>query len=278
MRPSMRAVVLSAVAASLAFLAAGCAGRPTYPKARVADSLHALMKGDGIDAKVRFLDHTLAVQFDYPGALAQSAGQIGIGPAFDDASRKVITAIHRVLLSSDADVRFYVLLMSDMNVPGAYLTMVRYMDDIRKANAQMLDTQEIFARTIFELNFVGANPLTIDQYVPRDIQLEEFLSWQLARRIQHQLTADLQEAGVVNVGRCGGQFQNGEFAFTLDVAPAKPGALDDATLQKVFLSSTNVIAKVLSSYQFENFQTVRLIHPETGRSLLLPKTRLELFR
>lgn len=275
MRPALRFLILAFIAAGLA---CGCVGRPTYPKARVAESLRALLQDDHIDAAVRFVEHTVAVQFDYPGALAQSGGQIGIGPAFDEASRKVLTALHRVLLSTDADVRFYVLLMSDALVPGAYLTMVRYMDDIRKANAQMLDTQEIFARTIFELNVVGPNALTLDQYLPRDIQMEEFLSWQLARRIQHQLTTELQGAGTATVGRCGGQFQNGEFAFTLDVAPAAAGALDEATIQQVFLTSTNVIAKVLSSYQFDNFQAVRLIHPETGRSLLLPKTRLDIFR
>ena len=107
---------------------------------------------------------------------------------------------------------------------------------------------------------------------------EEFLTWQLARRIQHQLTEELQTVGIANVGRCGGKFQDGEFAFTLDVASVTPGSLDEATIQQVFTSSSNVIAKVLSSYRFQGFETVRLIHASTGRSLLLPKTRLELLR
>ncbi len=276
MIPAGRPLCVLLISAML--LATGCSSRPTYPKAHLAESLQALLKSDHLNASVRFIDHTLAVHLNFPGTLAQNGLQIGIGPAFDEATRKLITAIHRTLLSSDADVRFYVLLMSDPQVPGAYLTLVRYMDDVRRANAQMLDTPEIFARTVVELNFLGPQGLTIDQYVPRDIQLEEFLSWQLARRIQHQLTEELQTVGIANVGRCGGKFQNGEFAFTLDVAPATPAPLDEATIQKVFLSSTNVIAKVLSSYHFEGFEAVRLIHASTGRSLLLPKTRLELLR
>ena len=255
-----------------------CDSRPTYPKANLAKSLQDLLTEEHLNASVRFIDHTLAVHVDYPGSLSLMQGQISIGPEFDEAARKVITDIHRVLLSSDAEVRFYVLLISDPKTPGAYLTMVRYMDDVRRANAQMLDTPEMFARTIFELNYVGTNALTIEQYVPRDIHLEEFLSWQLARRIQHQLTDELQQSGIATVGRCGGRFENGEFAFTLDVEPTAPGPLDESTIQRVFLSSTNVIAKVLSSYQFENFDAVRLIHPLTGRSLLLSKTRLGLFR
>ena len=259
-------------------LAAGCDSGPTYPKASVAESLTKLLAEDSLHASVRFIDHTLAVQLEYPGALVQTNGQISIGPSFDDATHKVLTAIHRVLLSTDAEIRFYVLLLSDPGIPGAYVTLVRYMDDIRRANANMLDTPEMFARTIFELNFVGPKPLTIDQYVPRDIRLEEFLSWQLARRIQHKLADELEAAGVAHVGRCGGEFRDGEFAFTLDVVPASAGPLDDTTMQKVFADSTNVIAQVLSSYQFNSFSSVRLIHPLTGRNLVLPKARLEVFR
>lgn len=277
MRPVWRRLCVPLGGLAL-LLTAGCNGRPTYPKAHLTEALQTLLVEERLHASVRFVDHTLAVQLEQPDALAQSGGQIGVGPAFDEATRKTLTVIHRVLLSTDAEVRFYVLLMSDPNVPGAYLTVVRYLDDVRRANVLMLDTPEMFARTIFELNFVGANVLTLEQYVPRDIRLEEFLSWQLARRIQHQLTEELQQDGLVNVGRCGGQFDNGEFAFTLDVSPSTAGSLDESTIQRVFRTATNLIAKVLSSYRFENFESVRLTHPLTGRTLLLPKTRLEVFR
>lgn len=262
----------------LTLLVAGCSSGPTYHKEHLAQSLQALLVDERLEAAVRFIDHTLAVQVASPDTLTQREEQLGIGPAFDETTRKVITAIQRVLLSTDAEVRFYVLLLSDPKVPGAYFTMVRHLDDVRRANALMLNTPEIFARTVFELNFLGPQPISIEQYVPRDIQMEEFLSWQLARRIQVSLTNELQQAGIATVGRCGGQFQQGEFTFTLDVAPPQGGVLEESTIQKAFLTSTSVIAKVLSSYQFEQFDAVRLTHAGTGRSLLLPKTRLELFR
>jgi hypothetical protein len=259
-------------------LAPGCVSRPTYPKSELANSLQTLLAEDGLRTSVRLIDHTLAVQLDYPDALSQNGPQIGIGPAFDQAVRKVLIAVHRVVLSSDADLLFYVLLLSDPNVPGAYLTIVRYLDDIRRANANMIDTPEMFARTIFELNFVGPSKLTLEQYVPRDIRLEEFLTWQLARRIQHALISELQTGGLATVGRCGGRFHDGEFAFTLDVEPPPEAQLDEATMRRVFQTSSTVIAKVLSSYRFDSFNAIRLIHPPTGRNLVLPKTNLDVFR
>ena len=257
---------------------AGCDTGPTYPKERITESLEAILREDFKEPSVRFVDHTLAVQLAQPDALMQHDGQIGVGPAFDTTVRKLLIALHRVLLSSNAEVRFYVLLLSDPNIPGAYLTMVRYVDDVRRANANMIDSTEMFSRTIFELNYLGPTPLTLDQYIPRDIRMEEFLSWQMARRIQQALAAELQAQGAAKVGRCAGRFVNGEFAFTLDVAPAASGALDESTMREVFHTSTNVIAKVLSSYHFNAFNQVRLIHPATGRNVVLPKANLDIFR
>ena len=278
MSPRTIRAVATATGILLSLAACGCEGGPTYPKATVAESLSALLDEDHLDATVRFVDHTLGVQLSYPGALTQTETSITLGPEFQEAIRKVLTAIHRVVLSTDADIQFYVLLLSDPKAPGAYLTMVRYLDDVKRANANMIDSPEMFARTIFELSDAGAAPVSLDQYVPRDIKLEEFLSWQLARRIQYALAEELKPSGVLSVGRCGGRFQDGEFDFMLDVAPASGGALDEVTLDQVFQVSTGVIAKVLASYRFDRFDAVRLTHPMSGRNLVLPKARLEVAR
>ena len=279
MTPRVCSQIIRLLLVTVAVTAAGCSNKPTYPKANMAESLQQILRDDGLKTQVRFVDHTIAVQLEYPGALMQTNDQIGLNESvFNEAARRVLTAVHRVVLSTDADVKFYVLLLSDPQVPGAYFTMVRYLDDIRRANANMIDTFEMFDRTIIELDFVGPANLTLEQYVPRDIQLEEFLSWQLARRIQQTLSKELGSSGVATVGRCGGKFQNGEFAFTLNVEPLGGSALDDATLHKIFQSSSSLVAKVLSSYHFNAFDRVRLIHPLTGRNIVLPRTNLEIFR
>jgi len=258
--------------------APGCGTKASYPKAELPATLQKFLANEGLNATVRVMDHTVAVKIEFPDSISRSNNQIEPGPGFDDVMHKSLTQLHRVLLSTDADVLFYVLLISDPKNPGAYLTLVRYMDDIKRANANMLDTPEMFARTILEPNMLGAEPLAIETYVPRDISLEEFLSWQLARRIQYALAMKLQVNGIADIGRCAGEFKNGEFAFLLDIAPPPNHTLDDATMQQVFQTSTQVISKVLSSYQFDQFKTIRLIHPPTGRNLVLSKASLQVFR
>ncbi len=256
---------------------AGCASA-SYPKDQVRHTLESFLQDEHLTAQVRLVERTLVVHVDAAGTLTRADEQIGLGPEFDTTIRKTLQNVHRVLLSTDAVIRFYVVLVSDPGVPGAYLTMVRYTDDVRRANVNMFTTDEMFARTIFEVTDVGAQQVNIDEYVPRDIELEEFLSWQLARRLQHELADSLQETDIAGVGRCAGAFDQGEFVFTLNVVPGAAGALDEPTTQQVFQAATRVIARVLSSYDFEAFNAVRLILPGANRNLVLPKQQLTVFK
>ena len=73
-------------------------------------------------------------------------------------------------------------------------------------------------------------------------------------------------------------FEAGEFAFTLNVTPREGTILAEDLVELLFQDSIEVIAQVLADYNFEEFEAIRLIHPLTGRNLLLPKTQLEFFR
>jgi len=254
---------------------------PSYRQDQLVQALTTICVTDyHLSVSARQVGQTLTVHLHHDGILQQQGTQIGLAESANEVLGNILEAIHRVILSSDARLNFYVVLVSDATVPGAYLTIIRYVEDVRRANANMLPPTEFFHRTIFDLKFVSGPTLGLDQLSLDDIQLEQFLSWQLARRIHTHLTDQLQRHGIpVDVGPCSGEFRNSEFAFTLNVAPT-PGqaGLDDALIQQVFQDATSVIAQVLSDYQFKRFERVRLIHLPTGRSLLLPKTRLELFR
>ena len=228
---------------------------------------------------VRKIGQTIAVHLHHPGILQQEQRQIGLSPSANEILGNILEAIHRVTLSSDAPINFYLLLVSDPAVPGAYLTIVRYVDDVKRAHANVIPPTELFSRTILDLKYAGMPSIALDQIILNDIRLEQFLSWQLSKRIQTKLSETLQQRGmpVAEVGPCAGEFRNGEFVFTLNVTP-RGVPFKDEQVQQLFQDATGVIAQVLSGYRFNDFTTVRLIHPPTGRNLLLPKIRLELFR
>lgn len=265
-----------------AALLAGCT--PSYRQDQILTSLQSICATDyKLQVTAKQVGQTLAVHLHHTGVLQQQGSQIGLSDHAQEILGNLLEAIHRVVLSSDARINFYLVLVSDSTIPGAYLTILRYMEDVRRANANMLPPTEFFHRTIFDLKFVGGAAVGLEQFNVNDITLEEFLSWQLARRIHTHLTERLQEHGMaVEVGQCSGEFQNREFAFTVNVGPPLAGGaeplIEESLIQQVFQDTTNVIAQVLNDYQFNRFDAVRIVHMPTGRSLHLPKTRLELFR
>ena len=254
---------------------------PTYRKAQIVDAIQRIAQTEyNFQVAVKLTENTIAVHLHHAGILQLVGPQVGLAPSANEILSNLIEIVHRVVLSSDAPVNFYVVVVSDPAVPGAYLTIIRYLEDIRRANANIITPTELFSRTILDLKYLEGPGVGLAQLAPENITFEQFLSWQLAKRIEARLAQELQRqpATTVDVGPCVGGFQGGEFAFALNVTP-KPGReVNEGVIQKIFEDATGVIAQVLSGYHFKDFEAIRLIHPPTGRSLLLPKSRLELFR
>lgn len=276
---ALRAITLTACAALLgAALSAGCS--PSYRGQDLEASIRKICADEHhFDVSVKRVGGTLAIYLHKDGVLTQDGGQVTLAPSAYRILGQLLEAVHRVILSSDVEVKFYVALFSDPAVPGIYLTLVRYLDDVRRVNASIIPPTEFFSRTVLDLKNVGVTNFTLDQLALSDITLEQFLSWQLAKRLQGKLSEQLLKDDVpAEVGPCLGEFKNGEFAFVLNVTPKGDAAASEKTVQTIFHEAATVIAQVFSGYRFDRYQAVRLIHPSTGRSLLLPKTRLELFR
>lgn len=268
---------LTIAALGLGFAVGACS--PTYRKDQLVESIQHICANDyHLNVSARLVGHTLAVHLHHDNILDRSGAQIRLSQSANKILGNLIESVHRVILSSDAQVDFYVVLASDPAVPGAYLTVVRYMEDVRRANANMLPLTEFFSRTIFDLKYLALPKINLDQVVFNDIQFEQFLSWQLAKRIENRLSEELQHRGIPTTANVAGQFDHGEFIFTLNVTPESSAVIDNEFMTRIFQEATGVIAKVLAGYQFQDFQAVRLTHPPTGRSLMLPKTRLDLFR
>lgn len=254
---------------------------PTYRQEHLIEAIQQICENEyHFNVSTRQVGQTIAVHLHHDGILNQVGTQIGLSPSATEVLGNLIEAIHRVILSTDASISFYLVLVSDPTVPGVSLTLVRYLEDVRRANANMIPPTEFFSRTIFELKYLGTHTISLEQLILNDIQLEQFLSWQLGKRIQTRLTERLRLQGTstAQVGECVGEFRNGEFAFTLNVTTTPGLEFDDRLIQQIFEDATTEIAQVLSGYRFEGFEAIRLIHPPTGKSLLLPKTRLSLFR
>lgn len=260
---------------------AGCSSAPSYRNAEVVKAIEGIATTEyHLDVSVRRTGETIAVHLRHPGILMREGGQIRLAPSANEVLGNIIEAIHRVTLSAETRPGFYFLVVSDPAMPGTCLTLVRYLEDVLRVNANSITPTEFFQRTVLELQQLNPPVLDFTHLVIQDITLEQFLSWQLAHRIHDRLTTHAQREGLSNltIGPCIGEFRTNEFVFTLNVAPPPGAPLDEPLIQSFFHDATTVVASVLSDYRFDRFETVRLIHQPTGRNILLPKAQLQIFR
>ena len=259
----------------------GCSNQPSYRANDVAATIAQLGSREyKMQITARAVGTTLAVHLRAPGLIAQDGERIQLKESAHEIIGNALEIVHRVLLSTDYPCRFYLFIASDPNIPGVGFTIVRYLDDVRRANASVISPSEFLSRTVLDLTYIDTAAGDLAQWVPKEITLEQFLTWQLARRIQSRLAEKLQapQTPLGSNVRCAGEFKNGEFAFTLNLSPESGQSLQSDAVEKMFQQATTEISQVLSGYHFQQFTAVRLTYPLSGRSILLPKTNLELFR
>jgi hypothetical protein len=256
-------------------LTSGCG--PTYRREQIVSAIQDICAREyRFDLTARVTGDTLAVHIHHPDLLESVDGHVELQEEANKVLGDVIEAIHRVVLSSDAPYRFYMIVASDPQVPNVALTLVRYFDDVKRANANMLTPTEFYHRTILDLHFVATPTLTLEQVAATDIRLEQFLSWQLSKRIQTKLIESMSRRGELPAPesiRCTGDYQNGEFIFALSLEQK-----DGTGIQELLQDAASVVAQVLTDYRFDRYDTIRLTHPPSGQSLMLPKTRLQLLK
>jgi len=196
----------------------GC-DRATYPKETLAKSVKDLCNSEyNLDVDVILSGNTLAVYlpvmnlFDLTLRLSEKA---------QDKVQDVLLCASRVVLSTDADVRFYCIIAQDMNIPEIQLVIIKYVDDVKRAYLHDISRGEYFKRTLIDMNenpqakkeqaiakvfdkmkldedwqdkvmedFFRSPPSSLegigywqDKFYIKNITLEEFLAQQIASRV-----------------------------------------------------------------------------------------------
>ena len=141
MHDHIRAGVLCGLAV-LTGLASGCS--PTYRTGQLAQAIEQICATEHqLTISVRQIGRTVAVQLHRPGILQQEGTSVGLSESATEVLGNVLEAVHRVIFSSEDPVQFYFLLVSDPTVPGVYLTLIRHVEDVRRANANVIPPTEL---------------------------------------------------------------------------------------------------------------------------------------
>jgi hypothetical protein len=71
--------------------------------------------------------------------------------AWDDISNLILVA-SRVVLSTDADIKFYCVITQDARLPELQVVIIKYVDDVKKGMYRNISRNESYKRTLFSIN------------------------------------------------------------------------------------------------------------------------------
>jgi len=277
----------------LMFISSGC--KPTYPRTKVSDSIIKLCRDEyNTEVKVKTEGKTLGVYMPIDNLLDSS-----LQPSEESFEKlgNVLHVLSRVVLSTDADLEFIILVARDSKISGLELVLTRYVEDIKRFMVEDISRGEYIKRMLLETRLDPADLLSnlvpkekkeqleSDEFSIEEVHLPQFLAKQISRRIEDKFKEDKHLKENFKVTAVNGEFipkvpdlERGIFKFTLDIIkkreigtplPERIGPPPADAFSLVWRGVQNALAnlKERSQKKFEN-EDILPISMETVTKLL----------
>ena len=123
---------------------------PTYPREGLEEAVKTVCKSEyNMDVDVTVVGSTIGIYHPMVGLL--DAG-MGISKEAWDKISSLILIASRVVLSTDADIKFYCVITQDERLPELQVVIIKYVDDVKKGMYRNISRNESFKRTLFTIN------------------------------------------------------------------------------------------------------------------------------
>jgi hypothetical protein len=141
-------IVSAVMLISAALILPACV--PTYPKEKLPEAVKSVCKLEyDMEVDVVMVGSTMGIYYPMKGLL-----DIGLGINRDawDAISNLVLVASRVVLSTDADVRFYCVITQDARLPELQVVIIKYVEDVKRGMYRNISRSESYKRTLFSIN------------------------------------------------------------------------------------------------------------------------------
>lgn len=196
---------------------------------------------------------------------------------------KVFSCVHRVLLSTDAQLDFVVMTAADVKHYGVQLITIEYIPDLRQAILENFSRGEFFERSVKDIQ---VDPKVVNDTTGKtrkyfDLSFNEFISFQIIHRVKSLFLKDKILSKLFELKSTTQNIKFGiiklEFEFIKKKYDAEAGLEAIKPLDYVQM----VTALVVKNYDAKDFQAIQITDTfsEESRKLLpedLKKTKIKL--
>lgn len=258
----------------VAFALASCGPKYSYPAAEVPQSIERICKEEyKLDVKARVSGKTAGALFVLDSLLDEKEQQIS-KDVYEQMS-KVMMVITRVALSSDLPLDFCKVVIRDRARTGE-LIVVRSIDDARRAQAEAIGIEESMNRTLFSQEKPQGGEDGLEDFVLKEVKLEDFLADQIAQRLRFEVMKGAQAEIAASSGQplvlVDGSFDTayGKRTFRFSILSLKADRSYDL-MQKVLKTATGV----LRGYKFTAYDDLEIQDYLNRRRLVVERDVVE---
>ena len=130
------------------FSFSGCT--PSFPKEKLPEAVKFVCKDEyNMDVDVTVEGRTMGIYYPMEGLL--DAG-LGISSEAWDTISNLLLIASRVVLSTDAQIKFYCVIAQDARLPELQVVIIKYVEDVKHGMYRNISRSESFKRTLFTIN------------------------------------------------------------------------------------------------------------------------------
>ena len=144
-----RAFLFIGITFSILLSSTGCE-EVTYPKETLRESVIKLCREEyDVDIDASTVGNTLAIYLSFVDFFGAT---LNFNEKAQEKIWDVVWGATRVVLSTDADIKFYCIIIQDVNIPQIQIVIIKYVEDVKRAMLRDISRGEYLKRTLRDLN------------------------------------------------------------------------------------------------------------------------------
>lgn len=284
----------AAAVVGIAAILAMPACTPTYPKERLPETVKQVCKAEyNMDVDVTVVNSTMGIYYPMKGLLDVSLGISN--EAWDKISNLILVA-SRVVLSTDADIKFYCVITQDARLPELQVVIIKYVEDVKRGYYIDISRNESYKRTLFSINltpqakkersvdkvfdkigvaddtrqkvleeFFRSVPTKLSdvgywrgKFYLKDITLPEFLAAQMSNRMKIDFRSDKALLSMFGYKSSEGLFvpEQGCFLLKFNIEDQRQSDVTANMRVKKIQEIMRIAGEVTYGYEFKDFDRV----------------------
>ena len=123
---------------------------PSYPKEKLDQAVKDVCKNEyDMNVDVSIAGETMGIYYPMEGLLDAT---LNISEDAWDRITNLLQVASRVVLSTDANIKFYCIIAQDVRLPELQVVIIKYVDDVKRGMFRSISRDESLKRTLFSIN------------------------------------------------------------------------------------------------------------------------------